>query len=358
MRGKGPLSPAELALKRLQELTNTENPYDPSSWNKPQKPVVQDTRFRRQYHLLLSHVPQVLSNCIRFEEYQFIGYRQQHGRSRLRLTKIMDGDFFGHPLQDNLIEQLAGMCRCQGSDMLRGLQSVFSRPEILLSKLSNPCSRLNYAIEHAISACFHQNMTPVYGDPSGKKYDLAHFLLEQGCSRNFVKNTANVHYSSMVVQDGDYAEPRSRRRRQNFLECMAESGKALCIMMMINLYLMCQRVLTDHRPSREFRDVKHAHPSDEVHLSIAAGVYFCVGEIADTCLDPKSCPAVPGFEDFHEILGYAVRGQSFLVGCSHCDTCYLKFSDDILRSRALQRFVRQLRCPCCGQDVSYDLSDG
>ena len=361
----GRISTYELTLNKIRSISNHKEPYAP-----PRREARLDLSlhespgYRTVTNLLFAYVPKLLSHFIKLETYCKSGFEHQRCDFHERLGSILlRSEVYAHPLmRDSITGQLAELCGAAEAELDMELTVLSQDVTSMISRLNSPGCSLNCAFEHALNICVRQDITPHYGEPELKKSDLAHLLLFYGCSRHFIRRICNVHYRSSIMKSASTAH-KSRRNKHDFLLCMGNGYKAARIMLMLNHYLVALRVHGGRHPSPDYlslREFMSPARDAQVSLPLAVGVYFAVMVISrgSYCSALRAAPDqdFPSFEDFYEILGYALHGRCTAVGCVNCNACYLEFSDELVCSRDLRR-SRCRGCPYCSCSSCYELED-
>lgn len=314
-------------------------------------------KFIKFTNLFLKKIPETLSYYIKLQRLldhnDPVGAQNYFAMDIDKITNICLSD----PFHDNIIMRIANASKIEFEHIINEFHELCVNQEYLLSKFNcQNCYFLSELLEHAINIQEKESSVLPFGDISSLQEAMAFLLLNHGCSRNFVKELFNFHYTCKFIKNAKIQVTSQRRTKRMHLLCMRHDDKALYIMMMINLYLMAVRISKHEILSDNFLDIEALR--DGIKIALAIGSYFSTFMIYQAYQKQslnELFEIFPRFEEFYEILKLLLAGKAYVLACEECGTCYLKFDSSILTNNSYNR-IKYLKCPSCKNTSSFKLN--
>jgi hypothetical protein len=318
-----------------------------------------ESRITPVFNLLFSHLPNYLTHF-------------------MQIAVSYDSDIFERdPLQDTL--QLLSRFEFSriGESHMSSISRLSSLPiDDLVSNLDrvsrSESSFVNYLINlrtpdllNALENVFQVNHYPSIIFTKEEKYRsrfLCCMLANVGSSRSLTASICGLHHKTIsdiyCNSTDDYYIPFNKRKQLSAAAIMQSKEKANYIMLMLSLYTICCRVLTNKLPSANHLDQEDI--PTRISYPIAIGVYQVCRNLSSLFNLkkfnlPKIASYMPIFDDFHEVLKGFVNRDAEAVACTHCYTPYLDLKQKPTKK---DNFVPQtIPCPICNRTVEFSLND-
>lgn len=318
-----------------------------------------ESRITPVFNLLFSHLPNYLTHF-------------------MQIAVSYDSDIFERdPLQDSMqLLSRIEFFRIGESHMSSISRLASLTVDDLISNLDrisrSESSFVNYLINlrtpellNALENVFQVNHYPSIIFTNEEKYRsrfLCCMLAKVGSSRSLAASICGLHHKTIsdiyCNTNDDYHIAFNKRKQLSAAAIMQSREKSNYIMLMLSLYTICCRVLTNKLPTANHLDQEDI--PTRISYPLAIGVYHVCRNLSSLfslkkSRVPKLASYMPIFDDFHEVLKSYVNRDSESVACSNCYTPYLDLKQKPLKK---DNFIAQtIPCPICNRTVEFSLND-
>jgi len=278
---------------------------------------------------------------------------------------------FNHALEPKLAT-IARLSSIEPDRLAYLLTSFEFHEENFLYKLVNRKDpELLFALENVLQIHTYPTVLTKF-DEESKNHFLLELLHSVGCNIPLIEKitgfktktiqryfTENQNKSIICEQNKkitigqkDHTKKRFFNKRMHF------SNINLYFMLMLSLYTMCSRVLSNKLPSLNQFDKTVLPKEISIILAVASfhGVYlirdYFKQHQKNHPISANYCQEFPRFAEFYALLEMYHKNKCEVVACSECNTPYLNLCDDKDKTSLKNKY-----CPICKCNLDYDLSD-
>ena len=179
-------------------------------------------------------------------------------------------------------------------------------------------------------------------------------MASAGCSKSLNQEITSLHYRTLS-EFYQTTVKKSYKKMRSIIPILSDKDLSGYIMLMIALYTICCRVLTNKEGTSHHFDT-NAIPK-EISNILATGIYIVCSKLNvnyQNCFTKsKKLHNFPSFDNFYAILEMYVKKQAEPVACLGCNTPYLDLKDP----KCEQEYLSAIPCPKCKKNAEYDINE-
>ena len=310
------------------------------------------------FNLLFRFIPQTLANymqlAIIFDKDIFFDqkfYDDIAMLSKVNYSRVNETSF----------GSVSRITSIKPKELIRDLNSLAANSKNFVNTLINLKSfNLLWGIENILQVSMINTFLPMT-DSRLRSKTIATMLVSVKASKRLIEDITGVHHdiiAKIYTMYGSHADYRVRKKLslEKLLNFSRTSEQNAYIILMLSLYVICNRVISNKLPSSNHLDNEDI-PSKQSCV-IAIGVYkVCeyVRKFIKSQFNIELIPQIPCFDDFYSILTEFSSGKLESVACTKCETPFLDINE--LYKVVKNRNPRKLCCPCCKESSYYSLQD-
>lgn len=225
------------------------------------------------------------------------------------------------------------------------------------------------AIEHLIheKKYLHGHSDDLFIPHLMSQKKLALYMLQAGAKKATVINVTKLSHSAVDLLLKQFKEHMHKINHKllsseplGFENSMLDTVKSRFAILMISLYLICMRVILNHKA--KFHSLSLDGIPENISYTILTGCYLCMRDLYTRMHYPLWSTTYfleffPNFNDMCELLKSVLCEKTKLVACAQCHTPYFSF-DSINNNRTgvyKRNQTYNTSCPCCASKCEYIL---
>lgn len=312
-----------------------------------------ELKISQAYNLLFNHIPEELTRWMAkaartepelFSDYSIISkVSVEHKLDFLRMTE----------------SPIASLSRLSGYsifDIVENLEIATRSESDFVSHLINTSTpTLLSCLEDLLQLKLATNsdLSPPIKADSINRFTAYH-LASAGCSKSLNQEITSLHYRTLS-EFYIVSQKKCYKKMRSIIPILEDKELSGYIMLMIALYTICCRVLTNKEASTQHFDTR----SIPLKISniLAIGIYIVCSKLNvnyQSCFTKsRKLHNFPSFDNFYAILEMYVNKQAEPVACLGCNTPYLDLKDP----KCDQEYLSVIPCPKCKKNAEYDINE-
>lgn len=312
-----------------------------------------ELKISSAYNLLFNHIPEELSRWMAkaarteselFGDYALLSKASvEHKLDFLRMT-------------ESPISSLSRLSGYSIFDIVENLEfATRSESEFVSHLINTSTPTLLTCLESLLQLKLATNsdLSPPLKEDTINRFTAYH-LASAGCSKSLNQEITTLHYKTL----SEFYVPHQKKtykKLRSLIPILSDKELSGYIMLMLALYTICCRVLSNKAASSQHFDT-HVIP-EKISNILAIGVYIVCSRLNvnyQNCFSKsRKLYNFPSFDNFYAILQMYVNKQAEPVACLGCNTPYLDLKDP----KFADEYLSVIPCPKCKKNAEYDINE-